>query len=118
MASTALEPTAEVRELRHEVGNALTAATAQVQFLLRRLPAAADPRERQALVAIQDALVRAGRLLRPGPADFPPTHCDLQTLVALAGSQVPPERTADLRVKVHSGMPLIGCGHPERIVQV
>jgi hypothetical protein len=71
MSSTRLEHVTDLRELRREVGNALTAVSAQAQFFLRRLPAWADTREQPALVAIQDRLLRAGRLLRPGPASFP-----------------------------------------------
>jgi signal transduction histidine kinase len=108
----------ELRELRHEVGNALTTVSAHAQLLLRRLSPEADPRERQALVAIQDGLLRASRLLRPAPAAFPPNRCDLQALVALAISQVPPERVPDLVVIVRPGTPVVGRGHPERIVQV
>jgi hypothetical protein len=95
MSSSPREAGTERRELRHELGNALTAVSAQAQFLWHRLPAWADARERQALVAIQDGLLRAGRLLKPAPADFPATGCDLQTLVALASSQVPPERAPE-----------------------
>lgn len=108
----------ELHELRHEVGNALAVVSAHAQLLLRRLPPGADTPERQALVAIQDGLLRAGRLLRPAPAEFPASRCDLQALVALAVSQVPPERAPDLVVIVRPGPPIIGRGHPERIVQV
>ena len=116
--STGLDAAGELRELRHELGNALTAASAHVYALLRRLPAWAEPRDRQALEAIRDSHLRARDLLHPAPVAFPPTRCDLQALIALAVSQVPPERAADLLVNVRTETPLIGCGHPERIVQV
>jgi signal transduction histidine kinase len=118
MSSPSSQDGTELTELRHEVGNALTAASAYTQFLLRRLPAWADTRDQQALRAIQDGLLRADRLLRPAPLGFPPTRCDLQTLVALAASQVPPERAPDLVVNVRAEIPMIVSGHPERIVQV
>jgi signal transduction histidine kinase len=108
----------ELRELRHELGNTLATVSLNMQYLLRRLPSWADRRERRALVAIRDGLLRAGRLLRPAPGGVPPSRCDLQTVVALALSQVPPERAPDLLVRARTETPMIGCGHPERIVQV
>jgi signal transduction histidine kinase len=118
MSSSSPEDGTELTELCHEVGNALSAASAHTQFLLRRLPAWADTRDQQALRAIQDGLLRANRLLRPAPLGFPTTRCDLQTLMALATSQVPPERAPDLVVNVRAEIPMIVSGHPERIVQV
>ena len=118
MSSPSPGESTELTELRHEIGNALTAASAHTQFLLRRLPAWADTRDEEALQAIQDGLLRAHRLLRPAPLGFPATRCDLQTLVALATSQVPPERAPDLVTTVRAEIPMIVCGHPERIVQV
>src|SRR5690348_13443776 len=86
----------ELRELRHEIGNTLTAASAHLQLLLRRLPAWADTRDQRALRGIQDALLRANRLVKPPGAGLPQSVCDLQALVTLALSQVPPERADDL----------------------
>src|SRR3712207_2200996 len=50
------------RELRHEVGNALTTASAYSQWLLLRRSAGADEREYRALPAIRDSVARALRL--------------------------------------------------------
>jgi signal transduction histidine kinase len=109
----------ELHELRHELGNAIAAVSAHAQILARRLPAGAETPERRALKAIQDGLLRASQLLRPPTAtEFPPSRCDIQALVALAVSQVPPARTPDLVVTVRPGPPVIARGHPERIVQV
>jgi signal transduction histidine kinase len=105
-------------ELPHELGKALAAISAHAQLLFRRLPAWPDAPVRRALVAIRDGLLRASRLLRPVPVGFPPTCCDLPALVALALSQVPPERVPDLRVRVRAATPMIVRGQPERIVQV
>jgi signal transduction histidine kinase len=118
MSSPVADPVTELRELRHELGNALTAATTQTQFLVRRLSAENAPREHQALLAVQNSLLRAVRLLHTGPVDFPSTRCDLRALVGLASSQVPPERAPDLVVGAGTEPPLIARGHPERIVQV
>src|SRR4051794_3290245 len=92
----------ELRELRHETGNALTAASAHVQFLLRRLPIWAETRDRESLEAIRDSHRRVRDLLHPAPEGFPPTRCDLRVLVALAVSQVPPDRSTDLLVNVRT----------------
>jgi signal transduction histidine kinase len=108
----------ELRELRHEIGNALTAASAHLQLLVRRLPAWADARDQQALLGIQDALLRAGRLLKPPGAGLPQSVCDLGTLVTLALSQVPPERADDLVVRARTEPLTLGVGRPEQVVQV
>src|SRR5690349_1418907 len=108
----------ELRELRHEIGNALTAASAHLQLLVRRLPAWADTRDQQALVGIQDALLRAGRLVRPPGDGLPQSVCDLQTLVTLALSQVPPGRADDVVVRVRTEPLTLGVGRPEQVVQV
>ncbi len=107
----------ELTELRHEVGNALAAASANAQLLLRRLPASADPSERRALVAIRDNLLRASQLLGP-VGDFPPMRYELQPLLELALCQVPPARTDDLTVSLPTETPLIARGRPDRILQV
>ncbi len=122
--SSATEPATEpeietaLRELHHEIGNALAAASAHVQFLLRRLPAWADTREQQGLVAIRDCIMRAVHLLGTGSTSAPPTGYDVQRVVALAISQVAPERAADLRLPALTAPPMIAWGHSERIVQV
>jgi signal transduction histidine kinase len=117
-AVTRPEDPPELSELRHEIGNALTAASAHLQLLLRRLPAWADPRDQIALLGIQDALLRAGRLVKPPGAGLPQSVCDLQTLVTLALSQVPPERADDLVVRARTEPLTLGVGRPEQVVQV
>jgi two-component system, OmpR family, sensor histidine kinase MprB len=117
-AETEPEDPPELRELRHEIGNALTAASAHLQLLARRLPAWADPRDQQALLGIQDALLRAGRLAKPPGAGLPQSVCDLGTLVSLALSQVPPERADDVVVRARTEPLTLGVGRPEQVVQV
>ncbi|SRR5712692_9237453 len=77
MSHTTREDASELREL----GNALAVVSVNVRHLLRRLPSWADRRERRALVAIRDGLLRAGRLLRPATGGIPPARCDLQAVV-------------------------------------
>lgn len=108
----------ELRELRHEIGNALTAASAHLQLILRRLPAWADTRDQRALLGIQDALLRAGRLVKPAGAGLPQSVCDLHTLMTLALSQVPPERADDVVVCARTEPLTLGVGRPEQVVQV
>ena len=75
----------EGRELRHEVGNALTAAQGYAQFLLRRIPAWADDSDRRAMQSIVDCVARACRLLEcPSGASHRPETCDLAVLIAAA----------------------------------
>jgi signal transduction histidine kinase len=108
----------DLRELRHEIGNALTAASAHLQLILRRLPAWADTRDQKALLSIQEALLRAGRLVKPPGAGLPQSVCDLQALVTLALSQVPPERTEDVVVCARTEPLTLGVARPEQVVQV
>src|SRR4051794_37958015 len=111
-AVTEPEDPPELRELRHEIGNALTAASAHLQLLVRRAPAWADPRDQRALLGIQEALLRAGRLVKPPGAGLPQSVCDLQALVTLALSQVPPERTDDVVVYARTAPLTLGVGRP------
>ncbi len=109
----------ELRELCHEVGNALTTASGYAQFLLRRLPAWADERDRRALQGIVDSVDRACRLVHgrpPGGAASRPVQ-DLAALLERVSSEVPPGRWPDLRVRCVDG-PLLGRWDPERLEQV
>src|SRR4051812_40439761 len=62
-----------LRELRHEVGNALTTASAYSQWLLLRGSAGMDEREYRALQAIRDSVACALRLLDQSTASRPAT---------------------------------------------
>lgn len=89
------------REVRHEVGNALTPALAYSQYLLNQMPAWADANERAALQAIRDGVSRAVRLLSMHEARDPALEvCDLCDAVAEAAGQVAPERAPDVHVEL------------------
>lgn len=108
------------RELRHEVGNALTAALAYAQFLARRLPVWADEPDRRALRAIVEGITRAAHLLAYPPPGAPVrlALCDLVALVGAATHQVPPERWADVSVRRLTDGPLLGPWEEEQVTQV
>lgn len=103
-------------EPRHVVGNALAAVSACARLLMRPLTPGATRGKRQTLAVVQDDLLHARRSLRSSPATVPADPRDLQSLLALAISQMPAERAADLRVR--SAEPLVSRGQPDRIVQV
>jgi hypothetical protein len=103
----ALRATMDLHELRHEVSNALAVASGQAQHLLRRLPADANTREREALLAIRASVERAVRLLDSAVASTD-IGSDLRLLVARARLHVPPERADDVNVEVQAAGPLTG----------
>jgi signal transduction histidine kinase len=111
-----------LRELRHEIGNALTPALGYANYLLRRLPAWTDERDRRALAAIAGSLRRVGRLIAaPAAAEAASAAapwCDLRAALAEALSQVPDERYGDLVVHVPPDEPLEGDWAGEHVVQV
>jgi two-component system sensor histidine kinase MprB len=110
--------TAELRELLHEVRNAITSVSGHAQLALRRLPTDADLRLRRSLEAVRDGVKRVDRLLEPAPPEWQGSQCELSTLVTRAASQLPPERYPDLVVHELSGGDLVGRWDGDRITQV
>lgn len=106
------------RELRHEVGNALTTASAYAQWLLLRRSGAADEREYQALQAIRESVARAVRLLDHDLASPPDTPRPLQDLVELAVRQVPSPRSQDIRVRRLTQDAPVVSADPDAVVQI
>jgi signal transduction histidine kinase len=106
------------RELRHEVGNALTTASAYSQWLLLRRSAGADEREYRALQAIRDSVARALRLLDQSTASRPATPWSLLELVEQAVRQVPSPRNRDVRVRrLTRDVPRV-CAALDAVVQI
>jgi signal transduction histidine kinase len=106
------------RELRHEVGNALTTASAYAQWLLLRRSAGADEREYRALQAIRDSVARALRLLDQRTASRPAAPRPLHELVEQAIRQVPCPRNHDIRLRrLTQGVPSV-CVDPDAVVQI
>ena len=106
------------RELRHEVGNALTTASAYSQWLLLRRSAGADEREYRALQAIRDSVARALRLLDQSAPSRPATPWSLLELVEQAVRQVPSPRNRDVRVRrLTQDVPRV-CADPVAVVQI
>jgi signal transduction histidine kinase len=106
------------RELRHEVGNALTTASAYAQWLLLRRSAGADEREYRAIQAIRDSVARALRLLDQSTALRPTTPRRLQELVEQAVRQVPSPRNHDIRLRrLTQDVPSV-CVDPDAVIQI
>jgi two-component system, chemotaxis family, sensor kinase Cph1 len=121
LAELTQKTTTDLYELRHEVGNALTVASAYAQRLLRRLPPGAQTGDREALEAIRESVERAMHLLdRAGAARAAPAAngSDLRSLVAHASLEVPIQRRDDVQVQVLDSDPLVGGWDDERVVQV
>ena len=114
----------ELRELEHEVGNALTPALGYVEFLLRRAPEWTDERDRRALTAIAGGLRRARWLVSRGRAGASPLPQDLGALVEAMVCQMPPARRGDAVVRrreSQSGQPvrlLVGEWDTDRVAQI
>jgi two-component system, chemotaxis family, sensor kinase Cph1 len=114
-------PPADLHELRHEVGNALTVASAHAQRLLRRLPPGADAGDREALHAIRESIERAMHLLdsaEAASAARAPNGSDLRALVARARLEAPMQRRQDVKVEVVDSGPLAGDWDDEQVIQV
>lgn len=111
-----------LRELRHEIGNALTPALGYANYLLRRLPAWTDERDQRALAAIAGSLRRVGRLIAATSsteaASSATPWCDLRAALAEALSQIPDERYGDLVIHVPPDEPLEGDWAGQHVVQV
>lgn len=106
------------RELRHEVGNALTAASAYAQWLLLRRSAGADEREYRALQAIRDSVARALRLVDQHTASRQGVSRPLQELAEVAVRQVPSPRVHDIRIRrVSQDAPVVSAD-PDVVVQI
>jgi signal transduction histidine kinase len=107
-------PLASLRELRHEVGNALTPALGHVQRLQRSLPAWAGEDERETLEAIRESVSRAMRLLETAAATPPTERCNLVTALAAMAE----ERFGDTQVRITTAVPLVGTWPESHVVQV
>jgi two-component system sensor histidine kinase MprB len=106
------------RELRHEVSNALTAASAYAQWLLLKRAASADEREYRALQAIRDSTARAMRLLDQHTAPRSAGPRSMQELAEVAVRQVPPPRVHDIRIRrVSQDAPVVSAD-PDAVVQI
>lgn len=115
--ATSIDP----RELRHEVGNALTAASGHAQRLLRRVPPGLDTRDREALEAIRDSVDRAMHILDRFVASRSAraaTGSDLRELMKCAVREVPSDRRDDIDVQVHDSCPLAGGWDDERVIEI
>jgi two-component system, OmpR family, sensor histidine kinase MprB len=114
-----LAPGAEAsRELRHEVGNALTAASVYAQWLLLRQVPGTDTREYQALEAIRDSVARALRLIDRHTVSQHTMPRSLQELVEVAVRQVPSPRMHDIRIRrVSQDAPEVSAD-PDAVVQI
>ncbi|MBI3974083.1 MAG: HAMP domain-containing histidine kinase [Chloroflexi bacterium] len=128
----ALEP----HELRHELGNLLAPALGYSQLLLRRLPADSQGDERQALELIMQSIRRTMHLLEQAatsdalgfsprsagpaasPASLPRGPCNLRDVLVQALAHVPPERAADVRLRLRAEQPLLGAWEGEQVIQV
>ncbi|MCC6178339.1 MAG: hypothetical protein IT305_23795 [Chloroflexi bacterium] len=106
------------RELRHEVGNALTAASAYAQWLVLRRSGGADEREYRALQAIRDSVARALRLLDQHAVRQLAVPRPLHELVELAVRQAPAQRMHTIRVRrLTQDLPSV-CADPDAVVQI
>jgi signal transduction histidine kinase len=107
-----------LRELRHEIGNALTAAAAYTQWLLLSRSATVDEREYRALQAIRDSVARAIRLVDRRRSPREPIPHLLQDLVELAVQQVPSPRIQDIQVRrLTQEAPAISAD-PDAVIQI
>lgn len=107
-----------LRELRHEVGNALTSASAYAQWLLLRRSADADDREYRALEAIRDSVARAIRLLGQSADSRSATSHSVQDLVEVAVHQMPSPRNRDIRLRrLTQHVPSVSAD-PDTVVQI
>lgn len=114
------------RELRHELGNALAAASANAQWLLLRRSSNLGEREYRALQAIRDSVARALRLIdrdnrdardeRTAPQSPTPRH--LQDLVEVAVRQVPFPRVHDIHVRRMTLEAPSVSADPDAVVQI
>ena len=116
-------PVLSLRELQHEVGNALTPALGYVEFLLRRAPQWSDERDLRALKAIAGSLRRARRLVRrAGPdADNDTQPYDLGTLAEAVVCQMAPTRRPDVVLRRHVSehdRALVGEWGADRVAQI
>jgi signal transduction histidine kinase len=110
--------TDELRELRHEVRNALTSALGYTDYLLRRLGDRVEACEQQALLTIRESLRRADSLLGTSDGPTVAVRCDLREIIRGAVGQLPPERSDDLRLEVPTDGALVGRWNRDRVEEV
>jgi signal transduction histidine kinase len=108
----------EVRELRHEVGNALTAAAAYAQWLLLQRSPDPDEREYRALKAIRDSVARAIRLLDRSETPRQPVSRSLPDLVRLAFDQMPSARHCDVQIRRLTQERIVVSADPDAVIQI
>ncbi len=108
----------DARELRHEVGNALTAAAAYAQWLLLQRSPDADARESRALQAIRDSVARAIRLLDRSETPRQLVSRSLRDLVLLAVDQMPSARHDDVRIRKLTQEDAVVSADPDALVQI
>jgi signal transduction histidine kinase len=89
-------------EIRHEVGNALAAASSYARLLLGRMPPGTEPWFREALQAIDANVLRAGRLLLGEVRAQSVQQCDLDAVFRQSLAHVPPDRAGDIAVNARS----------------
>jgi signal transduction histidine kinase len=105
-------------EIRHEVGNALSAASSYARLLLGRMPPGTEPWFREALEAIDANVLRAGRLLLGEVRANSVQLCDLDAVFRQSLAQVPPDRAADIAVNARSRGPITVAADQAVIAQV
>ncbi len=108
----------ELRVLRHEVRNALASASAYTQVLLRRSVQRADERDRLALAAILENVNCAVRLMDEPDLETHGEECHVPDVLRQAARQIPPERFADLDVRVQESESLVGRWDGRRLGEV
>jgi signal transduction histidine kinase len=106
------------RELRHEIGNALTAASAYSQWLLLRRSASADEREYRAIQAIRDSVARAIRLVEQPHSPRKPIPHLLPDLVELAVQQAPSARIHDIQIRRLTQEAATVSADPDAVIQI
>ena len=110
-------PITSLRELRHEVGNALTPALGHVQRLQRALPSWAGDDDRETLVLIRESIARAVRLLESAASSHA-ERCNLVTALASALAALPEDRFPDAHVRIDTAIPLVGSWSEQHVVQI
>src|SRR5688572_4725046 len=98
-------PLASLRDLRHEVGNALTPALGHVQRLQRSFPSWAEEDDRHTLDALRESIARALRLLETAASAElaqPAEQCNLVNALAAALAAMPEQRFRDTQVRINT----------------
>lgn len=111
------QPIASLRDLRHQIGNALTPALGHVQRLQRALPSWAGDEDRETLHLIRESIARAVRLLETAAAHHA-DRCNLVTALASALASLPKDRFPDANVRIDTPLPLVGFWSEQYVVQI